>query len=186
MIFRYLTVKFPNASAASCKELLLVTFRPLSFETESFASFWISFNRDLEDVDNGVEENVDVGDGDDTDFSTDEGGVDDLSSEMFCGGDVIDTNVNDGTINEDGFVDSISTGNIINDEGFSDDPAVADTVEKGDVGSNAAAVDTDDNDGFNNLAVDDTIDDWVAGNNPWYLRAWPFPLPGLAEIGSKP
>ena len=32
---------------------------------------------------------------------------------------------------------------------------------------NAAAVNTDDNDGFNNnLAVDDTIDDWVAGNNP--------------------
>ena len=130
-------------------------------------SFWISFNRDLEDVDNGVEENVDVGDGDDTDFSTDECCVDDLSSEMFGGGDVIDTNVNDGTINEDGFVDSISTGNIINDEGVSDDPAVADTVEKGDVGSNTAAVDTDDNDGFNNnLAVDDTIDDWVAGNNP--------------------
>ena len=124
-------------------------------------SFWISFNCDLEeDVDNVVKENVNVGDGNDTDLITDEGGVDDLSTEMFDGGDLIDNNVNDGTINEDGFVDRISIGNIIDDEDVDDDLAVADTVEKGDVGSNAAAVDTDDNDGFNNnLAVDNTIDD---------------------------
>ena len=38
---------------------------------------------------------------------------------------------------------------------------------KGNVGGNAAAVDTDDNDGFSkNRAVDNTIDDWVVGNNP--------------------
>ena len=34
---------------------------------------------------------------------------------MFNGGDVIDNNVNDGTINDDGFVDSISTENVIDD-----------------------------------------------------------------------
>ena len=34
---------------------------------------------------------------------------------MFNGGDVIDNNVNDDTINDDGFVDSISTENVIDD-----------------------------------------------------------------------
>ena len=78
-------------------------------------SFWISINPDEEDVDDGVEENVGVGDGDDADFSTDEGGVDDLSTEMFNDGDVIDNNVNDDTINDAGFVDRISTENVIDD-----------------------------------------------------------------------
>ena len=41
-------------------------------------SFWISINPDVEDVDDEIEENDDIGDGDDADFSTDEGGVDDL------------------------------------------------------------------------------------------------------------
>ena len=128
-------------------------------------SFWISFNCAEEDV--GVEENVGVGDGNDADFSSDEGSVDDLSTEMCDGGDVIDNNVNDDAINDDGFVDSISTGNINDDEDISDDLAVANTFEKGDVGGNAAAVDTDDNDGFtNNVAADNTTEDWVVGNNP--------------------
>ena len=34
---------------------------------------------------------------------------------MFNGGDVIDNSVNDDTINDDGFVDSISTENVIDD-----------------------------------------------------------------------
>ena len=34
---------------------------------------------------------------------------------MFNGGGVIDNNVNDDTINDDGFVDSISTENVIDD-----------------------------------------------------------------------
>ena len=86
---------------------------------------------------------------------------------MCDGGDVIDNNVNDDAINDDGFVDSISTGNINDDEDISDDLAVANTFEKGDVGGNAAAVDTDDNDGFtNNVAADNTTEDWVVGNNP--------------------
>ena len=115
----------------------------------------------MEDV-AGVEENVGVSDGEDTDFSTSEGGVDDLSAKMFDDGDVIDNNVNDDIINDDGFVDNISTGNIIDDKDVGDDPVVADTVEKY-VGGNAAAGFTVDN---NNLAADDTIDDWVVGNNP--------------------
>ena len=115
----------------------------------------------MEDI-AGVEENVGVGDGKDTDFSTSEGGVDDLSAKMFDDGDVIDNNVNDDTINDGGFVDNISTGNIIDDEDVGDDPVVADTIEKY-VGGNAAAGFTVDN---NNLAADDTIDDWVVGNNP--------------------
>ena len=77
-------------------------------------SFWISIHPDEENVDGGVEENVGVGDGDDADFSTDEGGVD-LSTEMFNGRDVIDNNVNDDTINDAGFVDRISTENVIDD-----------------------------------------------------------------------
>ena len=70
---------------------------------------------------------------------------------MFDDGHVIGNNVNDDTINNDGFVDSISTENI----------AVADTVEK-DVGGNVAAVATIE---YTILAADDTIDDWVVGNN---------------------
>ena len=115
----------------------------------------------MEDI-AGVEENVGVGDGKDTDFSTSEGGVDDLSAKMFDDGDVIDNNVNDDTINDDGFVDNISTGNIIDDEDVADDPVVADTIEKY-VGGNAATGFTVDN---NNLAAHDTIDNWVVGNNP--------------------
>ena len=34
---------------------------------------------------------------------------------MFNGGDVIDNNVNDDTINEAGFIDRISTENVIDD-----------------------------------------------------------------------
>ena len=73
---------------------------------------------------------------------------------MFNGGDVIDNNVNDDTIDDDGFVDSISTENVIDYWVVGDDLADADIVEKGDAGGNAAAADTVDND----LAVDDTID----------------------------
>ena len=81
---------------------------------------------------------------------------------MFIGGDVIDNNVNNDTIDDDGFVHRISTENIIDDWVVDDDLAVAHTVEKGDVGGNVAAVDTVDN---NDLAADDTIDGWVVCNN---------------------
>ena len=75
------------------------------------------------------------------------------------GGDVIDNIVNDDTIDDDGFFDSISAENVIDDWVVGDDLAVADSVGK--VDGNAAAVDTFDND----LASDNTIDGWVVGNN---------------------
>ena len=91
---------------------------------------------------------------DDAEFSTDEGSVDDLCTEMFNGGNVIDNIVNDDTIDVDGFVDSLYAENVIDDWVVGDELAVADT-------SNAAAVDTFDSD----LAVDNTIDGWVVSNN---------------------
>ena len=117
-------------------------------------SFWISIKPDEEDVDDEVEENDGIGDGDDADFSTDEGGVDDLCIEMLNGGDVIDNIVNDDSIDVDGFVDTISAENVIDDWVVGDELAVADT-------GNAAAVHTFDND----LAADNTIDRWVVSNN---------------------
>ena len=120
-------------------------------------SFCISINPD-EDVDDGVEENEGIGD-DDADFSTDEGGVDDLCTEMFNGGDVIDNIVDNDTIDDDDFFESISAENVIDDWVVGDDVAVADSVGK--VDGNAAAVDTFDND----LASDNTIDGWIVDNN---------------------
>ena len=76
-------------------------------------SFCISINPD-EDVDDGVEENEGIGD-DDADFSTDEGGVDNLCTEMFNGGDVIDNIVDNDTIDDDDFFESISAENVIDD-----------------------------------------------------------------------
>ena len=127
-------------------------------------SFWISIKPDEEDVDNEVEENDGIDDGDDADFSTDGGGVDDLCIEMLNGGDVIDNIVNDDSIDVDGFVDSISAENVIDDWVVGDELAVADT-------GNAAVVHTFDNDLAavhtfdNDFAADNTIDRWVVSNN---------------------
>ena len=51
---------------------------------------------------------------------------------MFNGGGgvVIDNNVNDDTIKDDGFVDSISTENVVDDWVVGDNLAVADIWER--------------------------------------------------------